>query len=175
MIIHIRTDEALDTKGVLANFVERQRGRELRVGKRIIGWNLHDTVVVRSDGVTLPQLQKYVRHFAPQRHVVFDHRFPAAATDKYFAFARELRNYVFAFIKTPMVDRLALQNQLKAQSKQSNFEVVTLNPDRTIQQLEVLLLSAAPALGTEDPLILPDAPARRIATRRAPRKTAAAA
>jgi hypothetical protein len=174
MIIHIRADKALDTKSVLASFVERQRGRELRVGRRIIGWNLRDTVVVSSEGATLAQVQQYVRHFAPQRHVVFDHRFPAAASDKYFAFARELRNYVFAFIKTSSAG-LELQNQFKAQSKQSNWEVVTLNPDRTIQQLEVLLLSAAPALGTEDPLILPNAAARRIAPRRTPRKTAAAA
>jgi hypothetical protein len=175
MIIHIRGDEALDTGAMLARLVERQRGRELRLGRRIIGWNLDDTIVVRSEGIALAQLQRYVRHFAPQRHVVFDHRFPAAAADQYFAFARELHDYVFAFMKTPSAECLGLQNQLKAQAKHAGWEVVTLNPDRSIQQLEVLLMSAAPAIGTEDPLTLPEAPARRVAARRTPRKTAAAA
>lgn len=174
MVIHIRGTKTSDTSTMLAHFVERQRGRELRLGKRLIGWNLNDTIVMRSEGVSATKLQQYVRHFAPQRHVVFDHQFPAAAVERYFSFAREMRNYVFAFLKTPTGEHYALQKQLKERAKNASCEIVTLNPDRSIQQLEVLLLSASRVLGTDDPLVLPEAPARRL-TRPSVRKTPEAA
>lgn len=174
MVIHIRGANASDTGTMLLQFVERQRGRELRLGKRVIGWNLNDTIVVRSEGLSAAQLHTYVRHFAPQRHVVFDHVFPAAAVEQYFSFAREIRNYVFAFLKTPSGSQCLLQSRLKERAKNASCEIVTLNPDRSVQQLEVLLLSAARVLGTNDPLVLPKTPSRR-APRAGTRKTATAA
>jgi hypothetical protein len=175
MVIHIQGDNARDTSTMLSRFVERQRGRELRLGRRVIGWNLDETIVMRSDGVSAAQLQKYVRHFAPQRHVVFDHSFPPAALDEYFAMARELRTYMFAFMKPPAGANCPLQSELRERAKHASCEVVTLNPERGIQQLEVLLLASPAVLGTEEPLSLPEAPARRAAARTRSRKTSAAA
>lgn len=174
MVIHVRGASASDTGTMLQQFVERQRGRELRLGKRLIGWNLNDTVVVRSEGLSAAQLHNYVRHFAPQRHVVFDHVFPAAAVERYFSFAHEMRNYVFAFLKPPSGEQCPLQNRLKERAKNASCEIVTLNPDRSGQQLEVLLLSASRVLGTDDPLVLPETPSRRVA-RSGTRKTQTAA
>src|SRR5579872_2835162 len=174
MVIHVRGANAPDTDMMLQRFIERQHGRELLLGKKLIGWNLHDTVVVRSAGLTAAQLQEYVRHFAPQRHVVFDHMFPAAAVDRYCSFAGELRNYVFAFLKRSRSEPCPVQNQLKDRAKDTRCEIVTLNPDRGVQQIEVLLMSASPVLGTDDPLVLPQARRRRT-SRVKTRKTAAAA
>jgi hypothetical protein len=160
MIIHIG---ATDESGVLSpiqQLVQKRDGKELHVGKRLIGWNLKDTIALRCQGIPQAQLQRYIRHFAAQRHVVFESPFPAAPIDPYIELARELRDYLFAFVEAPVQKSASAQALIKAQFLTASCKVVTLRPARSLPQIEVLLLAAPIVLRSYDPLVLPE-PARR--------------
>lgn len=175
MVIHVRGSDELRSSMLIQQFVEKRYGRDVRLGRRLIGWNLNDTIVIRSAGLSAAQLQRYVRHFAPQRHVVFDSCFTPAASNSYFAFAREMRNnYVFAFLDAPLGQSQALQTRFKEQIQSTPCEVVTLTPARSVQQLEVLLMSAQRVFRSDEPLVLPE-PTRHRPARSSARKVLRAA
>jgi len=160
MVIHIGATDESGTSNPVQQLVEKRDGRELHVGKRLVGWNLKDTIALRGQSIPQAQLQKYVRHFAVQRHVVFESVFPAAKIDPYIELARELREYLFAFLDEPLPESTSAQALLKAQFLTASCKFVTLRPARSVQQLEVLLLAAPVVLRSYDPLVLPE-PARR--------------
>jgi hypothetical protein len=159
MVIHIGAKDESGDSSTIQQLVEKRNGRELRLGRRLIGWNLNDTIVLRGQGLSQTQIQKYVLHFAAQRHVVFEGVFPAANIDPYIGLAREVRDYLFAFLDTPQQERWSTQALLKEQFRNASCKVVTLRPARSVQQLEVLLLSAPTFLGSYEALVLPE-PAR---------------
>jgi hypothetical protein len=160
MVIHLGATDESGISSPIQQLVEKRDGRELHVGKRLIGWNLKDTIVLRGHGVPQAQLQKYVRHFAAQRHVVFENVFPQAQIDPYIELARDLRDYLFAFLDAPLPENTSTQALLKAQFLTASCKFVTLRPARSVQQLEVLLLAAPVVLRSYDALVLPE-PARR--------------
>lgn len=160
MVIHIGATDESGISSPIQQLVEKRDGRELHVGKRLIGWNLKDTIALRGQGIPQAQLQKYVRHFAAQRHVVFENMFPPAKIDPYIELAREIREYLFAFLDAPLPESTSTQAQLKTQFLTASCKFVTLRPARSVQQLEVLLLAAPVVLRSYDPLVLPE-PARR--------------
>ncbi len=164
MVIHVRGSDELRSSTLIQQFVEKRYGRDLRLGRRLIGWNLNDTIVIRSEGLAAAQLQKYVRHFAPQRHVVFNSCFTPGLSNRYFAIAREMRtNYVFAFLDAPLGQAQALQTRFMEQIQSTRCEVVTLTPTRSVQQIEVLLMSAQRVFRSDEPLVLPEPTLRRPA------------
>jgi hypothetical protein len=162
MVIHIGATDESSTSSAIQQLVEKRDGKELRLGKRLIGWNLKDTIVVRRQGLSQAQIQKYVRHFAAQRHVIFEDALPPTNIDPYIVLAREVRDYLFAFLDLPQPEIRSTQAQLMEQFRSASCKVVTLRQARSVQQLEVLLLSAQTVLGSYDPLVLPE-PARRKA------------
>ena len=173
MVIHIYAADGSDTPSTVEQLVEKRNGRELHLGKRLIGWNLNDTIAICRRAVPDAQVQQFVRHFASQRHVVFEDAFPAASVEPYTVLAREVKNYLFAFLDTAAQERWAAQALLKNRIRSASCEVVTLRAARSIQQLEALLLSAQMVLGSYNPLVLPEPP-RRTA-RASTRKTSKAA
>ena len=160
MVIHVGASDESGFLSPIQQLVEKRDGRELRLGKRLIGWNLKDTIALRGEGLPQAELQKYVRHFAAQRHVVFENIFPPQKIDPYIELARELRDYLFAFLDAPLRESTSTQAMLKAQVLNASCNFVTLRPARSVQQLEVLLLAAPFVLRSYDPLVLPE-PARR--------------
>ena len=100
-------------------------------------------------------IQKYVHHFSTQRHVIFEAVFPTANIDPYVALAREVRDYLFAFMDTSLRENRVIQVHLKQRFQNAACKVVTLRPARSVQQLEVLLLSARMVRGSSEPLVLP--------------------
>jgi hypothetical protein len=164
MVIHIRNTDGSGTSKTIEQLVEKRYGKAIVLGKQLIGWNLNDTVVIRSEGLSQSVLQKYVRHFATQRHVIFEDVFPAANIDPYVAMARELRDYLFAFMDTSLRENWLTQVQLKQRFQSAACQVVTLRPARSLQQLEVLLLSAKMVHGSSEPLVLPKMTLRRSQT-----------
>ena len=174
MVIHVRGSDESEMAAIIQRFADNRHARELRLGRRVIGWNLSDAVVIRSEGLSAATLQKYVCHFAPQRHVVFSRGVPEAECDRYFAVARDLRNYVFAFLDARAAEQRAEQMRLKERVRGASCDIVTLSPDRAIQQLEVLLMAAPLVLGSTEPLVLPQ-PERRRTSRLSPAKEQTAA
>lgn len=160
MVIHIGATDKSGISNPIQELVEKRDGKELRLGKRLVGWNLKETIALRGQGLSQAQIQKYVRHFAAQRHVVFEHGFPSAKLDAYIALAREIRDYHFAFLDTPLQNGASIQALLKEQFRSASCQFVTLRPARSVQQIEALLLSAPIILRSYDPLVLPE-PARR--------------
>jgi len=106
-------------------------------------------------------IQKYVRHFSTQRHVIFENVFPASNIGPYVTMARELRDYLFAFMDTTLRENWLTQAHLKERFQNAACRVVTLRPARSVQQLEVLLLSAKMVRGGSEPLVLPKTTVRR--------------
>jgi len=159
MVIHVGANDS-GISSPIQQLIEKRDGRELRLGQRLIGWNVKDTIALRGQGLPQAELQKYVRHFAAQRHVVFENIFPSAKIDPYIELARELRDYLFAFLDAPLPGSTSAQAMLKAQFLNASCNFVTLRPARSVQQLEVLLLAAPFVLRSYDPLVLPE-PARR--------------
>ncbi|HLW37302.1 MAG TPA: hypothetical protein VKR99_02615 [Candidatus Eremiobacteraceae bacterium] len=174
MVIQLCGVESSDALAPIPQLVEKRYGKEIRLGNRLIGWNLNDTIVVRSEGLTPSQLSKFVRHFATQRHVIFESLSPPKNIGPYVSLARELRDYLFAFVDSPLAEHLRAVERLKEQFQNAPCKVVTLRPARSVPQLEVLLLSAKPVLRSYEPLVLPAAAIRRT-TSSAPRKTQKAA
>ena len=182
MVIQIRGTDDSGKSVIIQSLIEKRNGREIRLGKRIIGWNLGETIIVRSDGASHAEVRRLVRHFAPQRHVVFEAGIPPSDTRSYLSLAKEVRGYMFAFVNTPLQICLRnartdvqahelrednLREQWVAQHKQkellksSGCEVVTLQHDRALQQIEVLLMAAQTVPGSYDAITLPKAAPRR--------------
>ena len=160
MVIHIGATGDSGISSPIQQLVDKRDGKELRLAKRLIGWNLKDTIALRGQGLPQPELQKYVRHFAGQRHVVFENMLPPEEIDPYIALARELRDYLFAFLDVPLPE--CMSAQLKAQFLSASCKFVTLRPARSVQQLEVLLLAAPFVLRSHDPLVLPEPERRKL-------------
>jgi hypothetical protein len=157
MVIHVRsTDEASSTT-LIQHFVENRHGRDLYVGKRLLGWSLSDAIVIRSEALSSSLVQKYVRHFAAQRHVLFSRCFAPTAANPYLVLANELRNYMFALLDPATADAQSFQARLKRHIKSPACEIVTLAPARGVHQLEVLLMSSPRVLRSDEPLELPEA------------------
>jgi hypothetical protein len=161
MVIHVRsTDEASSTT-LIRHFVENRHGRELYLGKRLLGWSLSDAIVLRSEALSSSLVQRYVRHFAAQRHVLFSRCFTPTAANPYLALAHELRNYMFAVLDPCAADGQSFQARLKKHIKSPACEIVTLTPARGVHQLEVLLMSSPRVLRSDEPLELPEAAGAR--------------
>ncbi|MDQ6767938.1 MAG: hypothetical protein M3Z41_09040 [Candidatus Eremiobacteraeota bacterium] len=176
MIIQILGAHGFGQTTAFEHFIEKRNGSELRLGKRLIGWNLRDTVLLSTGGVSQNELRGYVRHFAAQRHVVFESPLMPAKSDPFLGLAREVKDYLFAFIDTPFEiwlrniraqsDSADLSEQLvreqwlrqlkhKEQFRNEGYGVVTLRHGRSIQQIEALLLSARFVSGCYEALTLP--------------------
>ncbi|MDQ6780918.1 MAG: hypothetical protein M3Z37_07190 [Candidatus Eremiobacteraeota bacterium] len=174
MIIHIRGADGIGRPSLVDQLIEKHNGRELFVGKRPIGWNLHDTIVVRSQGLTQAMARSYVEHFAPQRHVIFEDTFAKPPPAPYLAHVQRVSDYLFAFVDLraeALRDQL-LRRQCQAHDKLersirgAGCTVVKLRPDRAVPQVEALLLSARCVLGSCEPLAMPHAHARLPAVQR---------
>lgn len=184
MVIQIRGTDDSGKSAIIQSLVEKRNGREIRLGKRIIGWNLGETIIVRSDGATHGELRRLVRHFAPQRNVVFEAMIPPRDTGSYLSLAKEMRDYMFAFVNTPLQiclrnaridaqghelrednlrEQWLAQHKQKEQLKTAGCEVATLQHDRALQQIEVLLMSARPVPGSYEAITMPKAAPRRRA------------
>jgi hypothetical protein len=156
MVIHVRSTDEASSTALLQHFVENRNGRDLYLGKRLLGWSVSDAIVIRSEALPSSLVQKYVRHFAAQRHVLFSRRFTPVAANPYLALAHELRNYMFALLDPFAADAQTFQARLKTHIKSPACEIVTLAPARGVHQLEVLLMSAPRVLRSDEPLELPE-------------------
>lgn len=168
MIIHLRATDGVGGPSLVDQLIEKRNGRELFVGKRVIGWNLHDTIVVRSQGLTQAAARRYVEHFAPQRHVIFEDMFAKPPPALYLAQVRRVSDYLFAFVDLhveAMRDqwlrrKYQAYDKLERSIRGAGCSVVKLNPDRGVPQVEALLLSARCVLGSCEPLAMPTAQGR---------------
>lgn len=169
MVIHVDVAAESATPSPTQQLADTKNGREIRLGKRLLGWNLNDTVVLRSQGLSQALIENYVRHFAAQRHVIFESDFQHSKLDPFIALARDVRDYLFAFVETQALQGNSTR-AIKETVLRASCNVVTLRPDRSVQQLEVLLLASPLVLGSYEPLVLPQA-----ASRTSSRKTEKAA
>lgn len=156
MVIHLSAGNAMARSSPMQQLVESRGSEELRYAKTAIAWSLRDAVVMRAEGLPATQLQKLVRHFAIQRHVLVEKELQRTTLTSYIALAKEIRDYFFAFIEAPLPAIPPREVHLKERILAAGCKIVTLRPSRSLQQLEVLLLSAPRVLGSYEPLVFPD-------------------